>query len=112
MALLCRDAVPRLLGVAEQPRDPGVDEIVRAVQIEGLGRVLRFGRFADVRTHWIYVDTVSRPRAWWMQEKWLLEHAAAAQRALQRILMTFLVFRDAQEEKKELHLHCCMFKNF
>lgn len=79
MALLRRDAVSRLLGVAEQPRDPGVDEIMRAMQIEGLGRVLGLGRFADVCTHWIYVDTVSRPRARWMQEERLLEHAAATQ---------------------------------
>lgn len=78
MALLRRDAVPRLLGVAEQPRDPGVDEIMRAVQVEGLGRVLGLGRIADVRAHGIYVDTVPRPRARRMQEERLLEHAAAA----------------------------------
>lgn len=78
MALLRRDAVPRLLGVAEQPRDPGVDEIVRAVQVEGLGRVLGLGRFADVCAHGIYVDTVPRPGARRVQEERLLEHAAAA----------------------------------
>ena len=79
MALLRRDAVPRLLGVAaEQPCDPGVDEIVRTVQVEGLGRVRGFGRIADVRTHGIYVDAIPRPRARRVQEERLLEHAAAA----------------------------------
>lgn len=78
MALIRRDAVPRLLGVAEQPRDPGVDEIVRAVQVEGFGRVLGLGGLADVCTHGIYVDTVPRPRARRMQKERLLEHAAAA----------------------------------
>jgi len=100
MALLRRDAVPRLLGVAKQPRDSGVDEIVRAVQVEGLGRVLGLGRFSDIRAHGVYVDTVPRSRARRMQEERFLEHAAAAQRALQRarnvfnILVTCLIFRN------------------
>lgn len=61
---------------------------MRAMQVEGLGCVLRFRRFADVCTHRIYVDTVPRSRARRMQEERLLEHAAAAQRALQCVLVT------------------------
>lgn len=61
MTLIRRDAVSRLLGVAEQPRDPGVDEIVRAVKVERLTRVLGPGRLADIRAHGIYVDAVPRP---------------------------------------------------
>lgn len=82
MTLVHRDAVPRLLGVAEEPRDPGVNKIVRAVQVKGLGRVLGLRRFTDVCAHGVYVNAVPRSGAWRMQEKRLLEHAAAAQRAL------------------------------
>jgi len=90
MALLRRDAVSRLLGVAKQPRDPCVDKIMRAVQVEGLGCVLRLRRFADVCTHRIYIDTVPRSRTWRMQEERLLEHTAAAQRALQCVFSDVL----------------------
>ena len=67
--------------VGEQPRDPRVDEIVRAVEVEGLG-VLRFDRLADVRAHRIDVEAVAGSRAGRMQEKRLLKHTAAAQRTL------------------------------
>ena len=76
--------------VGEQPRDPRVDEIVRAVQVEGLG-VLRLHRLADVRAHRIDVDAVAGSRAGRMQEKRLLKHTAAAQRTLKtaaRVLVT------------------------
>lgn len=85
MTLIRRNAVPRLLGVAEQPRDPGVDEIVRAVKVESLTRVLGPGRLANIRAHGVYVDAVSRPRTRRMQEERFLEHPAASQRALQHV---------------------------
>lgn len=70
--------------VGEQSRDPGVDEIVGTVQIEGL-RVLWLGGLTDVRGHGVYVDSIARPRAWRMEEKRFLKHAAAAQRALKAV---------------------------
>lgn len=85
MTLIRRDAVPRLLGVAEQPRDPGVDEIVRAVKVEGLAVVLGLGRLADIRAHGVYVNAISWPRARRMQEERFLEHSTAAQRALRHV---------------------------
>lgn len=78
MTLFRRDAVPRLLGVAEQPCDSGVNEIVRTVQVEGFARVLGLRRLTDVRAHRVYVNAVPRSGARRMQEKRLLEHAAAA----------------------------------
>lgn len=85
------NAVPRLLGIAEQPSDPSVDEIVRAVKVEGFG-VLWLWRLADVRAHRIDVDAVPWPRARRMQEEGLLKHAAAAQRALQHVSDKRLAF--------------------
>lgn len=85
MTLIRRDAVPLLLGVAKQSRDPGIDEIVWAVKVEGLARVLGLGRLTDIRAHGIYVDAVPWSRTWWMQEERFLEHPTASQRTLQHV---------------------------
>lgn len=50
------------------------------MQVEGL--VLGLGRLAD---EGVDVDAVARPRPWGVQEERLLEHSAAAGRALQHV---------------------------
>lgn len=85
MTLIRRDAVSLLLGVAKQSRDPGVNEIVRAVKVERFARVLGLGRLADIRAHGVYVDPIPWSGTWRMQEERFLEHPAASQRALQHV---------------------------